>query len=60
MQEFGNETITVNEKEWVVISKIKKDELYKDDEDVTTKIFYDLMYNTLRAMLIVESISGKI
>ena len=60
LQEFGNETITVNEKEWVVVSKIKKDELYKDDEDVTTKIFYDLMYNTLRAMLIVESISGKI
>lgn len=59
LQEFGNETIIVNEKEWVVISKIKKDELYKDDENVVAKIYYDLMYNTLRAMLIVESISDK-
>lgn len=54
---YGNDIIKYKNKDWIVISKIKKDNLYNNDK--TDEIFYDLIYNMFFAMLLVENISKK-
>lgn len=54
IKKYNSEIIRYKNKDWVVISKIKIEDLYNDDE--AENIFYNLIYNILFAMLLVESI----
>lgn len=54
---YGNEVISYENKDWVVIAKIKKEELY--DDNMAEEIFHDLIHNMFLAMLTVESIGDQ-
>jgi hypothetical protein len=57
IEKYESEIIRQQNKDWIVISKIKIDDLY----DITKAdiIFYDLLQNMVLAMLLVESIGEK-
>lgn len=57
IEKYNSEIISYKNKDWVVISKIKIEDLYNDDE--AENIFYNLIYNILFAMLLVENIGEK-
>lgn len=54
VEEFDSEIIAYKGKEWIVISKISLEDLFKDSK--SEEIFYDLLNSTLKAMLLVEGI----
>lgn len=54
IKKYNGEIISYKNKGWVVISKIRIKDLYNDDK--AENIFYNLIYNILFAMLLVESI----
>lgn len=57
MDKFGKEILSYGNKDWIVISKIKIADLY--DNSKSEDIFYDLLYNMVFAMLLVETIGNK-
>jgi len=54
IEEFGQEVLHYENKDWAVISKINIDDLYNQDK--ADEIFYRLIHNMFFAMLLVESI----
>lgn len=57
IERYGNEVIRYKNKDWIVISKVNKQELYDDAK--AEEIFYNLIYNMFLAMLLVESIGEQ-
>lgn len=57
IERFGKEIIRYANKDWIVLYKIKIEDLY--DESMEEEIFYNLVYNMFFAMLLVEDISKK-
>jgi hypothetical protein len=56
-EKYGNEVIRYKNKDWIVISKIYKEDLHDDTK--AEQIFYDLIYNMFFAMLLVENIGEQ-
>lgn len=54
IEELGTETLKLNDKEWIVISKIPLSSLY--DSKFMEDIFFQLVNNLLNAMFLVEKI----
>lgn len=57
IERFGHELIRLENKDWVVISKIEINELFNNSK--TNKLFYNLVKDMLITMLLVESIGEK-
>ena len=57
IKEFNNEILECCGKEWIVISRIKLDNLF--DYNKREEIFYNLLNSILKAMLLVEGIGEE-
>lgn len=57
VEKFGKEVLMYKNKDWIVISKIRLEDMY--DEVKADQIFYDLVDNIFFAMLLIENISKR-
>lgn len=56
IENYGKEVINYNKKNWIVISKIRRIDLF--EEEVEAEIFYELVHSLFSAMLWVETIGA--
>ena len=54
IENFGKEVVNYNKKDWIVISKIKRVDLF--EEEIESEILYELIHSLFSAMLWVETI----
>ncbi|MBC8580182.1 hypothetical protein [Zhenhengia yiwuensis] len=56
IEHYGKEVINYNKKDWIVISKIRRADLF--EEEAESEIFYELIHSLFSAMLWVETIGA--
>lgn len=57
IEDFNSQNISYEGKDWIVISKIKKEDLYNDEK--SKEIMQNILSNILKAMLLVEVIGEE-
>lgn len=58
IEKFNSEVLNYTDKSWIVISKIKLDDLF--DSDKQDNIYYELLSGILKAMILVEGIGEEL